>query len=187
MSFLPDDYKVPAGTNNYMKFEQGENVFRVLSDAVTGWEWWTTEMREGKEYRKPNRVSEEGAVPVEEYDEEQPPKHFWAFVVWNYADKRVQILEITQKTIQKAMRALSLSKGWGDPKGFDISVTKTGDKLETNYTIMPIPPASLDKEVAKRYAAMTIDLEKLFVGEDPFKDDTVNVDEIAEAIEKGKK
>ncbi len=188
MSFLPEDYKVPSSDTKYMKLVAGENVFRILSDAITGWEWWTSEMVDGKEVRRPNRVSDEGAVPVEEYDEEQPPKHFWAFVVWNYMDKKVQILEITQKTIQRAIRALSKSKGWGDPKGFDISVTKVGEKKDTEYSVMPVPPKPLDEEIVQKYQAMSIDLDKLYLGEDPFgQKEEVNVDEIDEAIKKSKK
>jgi len=45
------------------------------------------------------------------------PKHFWAFVVWNFDTKAVVILEITQTTIQTAMEELIHSEEWGDPLG----------------------------------------------------------------------
>ena len=41
-NFLPDNYKIPT-TSNYMKFAEGKNTFRVLSSAITGWEYFTTE------------------------------------------------------------------------------------------------------------------------------------------------
>ena len=177
--FLPGDYKVPVGDVKYMKFESGENVFRILSSAIVGWEWWTSETKDGKEIRKPNRVGESDGVPVEAWDDEKNPvKHFWAMVVWNYEDKKVQILEITQRGIQKAIRALTKSKGWGDPKNYDISVMKSGEKLQTTYEVMPIPPAPLDKEIVKKYKALDIDLEQLYVGGDPFAKENVNPDEV---------
>lgn len=186
MSFLPDGYKVPTDSK-YMKFVAGENTFRVLSDAITGWEWWTSEVIDGKEVRKPNRVDEEGAVPSEEVDDEQLPKHFWAFVVWNYQEEKVQILEITQKGIQLKMSALSRSKGWGDPKGYDITVIKTGEKMATKYDLMPIPPAQVEKEILEKYHGMHINLEKLFTGEDPFAIEKVDPDEVDAGIKAGKK
>jgi hypothetical protein len=42
-------------------------------------------------------------------------KHFWAFAVGNYEDKRVQVLPITQKTLRDAMFALMKNPKWGDP------------------------------------------------------------------------
>ena len=179
MTFLPTNYKVPTDSK-YMKFQAGENTFRVLSDAVVGWEWWSSETIDGKEVRKPNRVAEETAIPVEEVDDEQLPKHFWAFVVWNYTEEKVQILEITQKSIQMKIRALSQSKGWGDPKGYDITVSRSGEKLATKYDLMPIPPSPVEKAILDKYQSMKINLEKLFTGEDPFGDkiEKINVDDI---------
>ena len=184
MSFLPSNYKVPTDSK-YMKFQAGDNMFRVLSDAITGWEWWTSETIDGKEVRKPNRVMEEAAIPASEIDDEQLPKHFWAFVVWNYKDERVQILEITQKSIQMKIRALSQSKGWGDPKGYDIQVSRSGEKLATKYELMPIPPEKVDEEIMKKYKEMSINLPALFTGDDPFsKEEKVNLDEIPENLGK---
>jgi hypothetical protein len=36
-----------------------------------------------------------------------PAKHFWAFVVWNFEAKQVEILEITQVTIQIAFTSIA--------------------------------------------------------------------------------
>jgi hypothetical protein len=178
MNWLPDNYKVPTDSK-YMKFQSGENTFRVLSNPVTGWEWWTSEVVEGKEVRRPNRAMEEAAIPVNEIEDEQLPKHFWAFVVWNYADEKVQILEITQKSLQMKIQAYSKSKGWGDPKGYDLVVTRTGEKLATKYDLMAIPPAPISKEIEKKYKEMTINLPALFTGDDPFsKEEKVDPDEI---------
>lgn len=182
MSFLPEDYKVPAGQNNYMRFAQGENIFRILSDALIGWEWWTDEVdNEGKQIRTPHRVKDEESIPVTAVDEDgRGVKHFWAMVVWNYQDKRVQILEITQKGIQRAIQALEKSKGWGDPKNYDISVTRTGEKFETEYSVMPIPPKPVEEEILKKFHETYIRLEALYEGENPFEkpNDETPVEEV---------
>ena len=173
MTFLPTDYKVPQGSNNYFKFQAGENIFRILSNPIIGWEWWTDSTdNEGKQTRKPNRVHDYEGVPVSAVDADgRGVKHFWAMIVWNYQDKKVQILEITQKGIQRAIQGLERSKGWGDPKNYDISVTKTGEKLETEYSVMPIPPKHLANEIKAAFNKTTINLEALFDGKDPFKED----------------
>src|SRR5258708_4666498 len=104
-----DSYDIPS-TSNYMKFEEGDNRFRILgsfaeNSAIQGVEYWKTVDKK----RQPIRLQkkEDGtfpAVPASElemnkFGEPDYPKYFWALPVWNYQDEKVQILEITQKTI----------------------------------------------------------------------------------------
>jgi hypothetical protein len=63
-------------------------------------------------------------------------KHFWAFVVWNFDTKQVEILEITQTTVQTAMEELINSEEWGDPLGYSITVNRKGENLETEYSVV---------------------------------------------------
>src|SRR3990167_10963883 len=86
-NFFPtEDYKVPT-TSNYMKLSEGEHTFRVLSSAIIGWEYFTTE-------NKPIRSREQFEERPDDLKKDGKINHFWAFVVWNYEEKRVQILEI---------------------------------------------------------------------------------------------
>ena len=41
-NFLPQDYEIPQDVGNYMKFEDGENKFRILDKPIIGWEGWKT-------------------------------------------------------------------------------------------------------------------------------------------------
>ena len=92
-------------------------------------------------------------------------KHFWAFIVWNYELEKPQIMEITQSTIQAAIEAYTLNKKWGDPVGYDLVITRTGDGLETEYTVIAEPHSEAPKaDISK------IDLESLFAGADPYSD-----------------
>ncbi len=184
--FLDDNYTIPT-ESNYMRFIQGENQFRVLSSAIVGMEYWVTNP-EDKKKRMPKRKHIGENIPMEEIEinpktgKDDLPKHFWAFVVYNYADKRIQILEITQKGIQKAILALTKSKAWGSPKDFDLIVTREGEGRDTEYSVMPQPKSKLDEGVVQLYKDMEIDLDALFTGDDPFAGEKVDVDEIDEKL-----
>ena len=103
-TFLPDDYDLPSSGGNYMKLADGDNVFRIMSRAIYGWEYWT----EDEDGKHPNRVHEKAEVPKEMWHNgNHKPKHFWAFVVWNWAEERFQILQLTQKTIQKELKSIA--------------------------------------------------------------------------------
>ena len=159
-SFFENDYKLPS-TDNYMKFREGENTFRVLSSAIVGYEYFTKEnkpVRSKWPFDETPNIKDGGDV-----------KHFWAFAVWNYADERVQVLELTQKSIMQNMKALIDNKRWGNPQGYDITVSRTGNGLNTEYTLMANPHSVLEEHIAEAWAKSKIDLTELYTGGDPFK------------------
>jgi hypothetical protein len=164
--FLPDKYSMPDANTGYFRFKQGENKFRVLSSAIVGWESWVDD--DGK--RKPLRFRMDEKIPVDKIGDD--PKHFWAFVVWNYAEEKIQILEITQKGIMKSIQSLVSDEDWGDPKNYDLVVTRTGEGLETEYQVNPKPKKELDKGIIQFYKDLNINLEALFSGGDPFKSES---------------
>jgi len=87
-----------------------------------------------------------------ENDGKENVKHFWAFAVWNYADKMVQVLEVTQKQIQNGIKDLVDDEAWGDPKQYDIAVTRNGSGFDTEYLTKGIPPKPLGDGIAEEYA-----------------------------------
>lgn len=158
---LPKDYKVPVTGGNYMRLEPGENQFRVLDSAVVGWEAWTMD-------RKPVRFKmEDKPDDTSEYKDGRL-KHFWAFPVWNYKANSIQVLELTQSTIQQAIEGFINDPDWGDPKDYDIKVERTGEGLDTSYFIAPKPKKPLTDEVWALYKDNKPNLEALFTGDDPF-------------------
>ena len=58
---------------------------------------------------------------------------------------------------------------WGDPREYDIKILRTGDGLETKYTVSPKPKKDLPEAAKFEYDLMNIKLEKLLTGEDPFE------------------
>ncbi len=166
LPFLPQDYEVPRTGENYMKFDQGKNTFRVLASPILGYICWNDD-ENGK--RRPVR-SRMNAKP----SAADQPKHFWAFPVWNYAAKRVQILEITQKLIQESIQELVRDTAWGNPRDYDLVISRSGQSLETKYAVMPRPKGDLLAETLTEIDAVKINLEALFDGEDPF-DENIQV------------
>lgn len=164
--FLPEGYAVPKSGGSYFKFKDGANRFRALASPIVGWMYWN---QEGKPVRLRKAP---GGLPLDirqnddgSYDR---VKHFWAIPVWNYAEGAVQILELTQSTIQAAITDLVSSEEWGNPKGYDLTVNRKGEKLSTEYTVQPSPHKPLDEKIVAEYANKTLNLEALFEGGDPF-------------------
>lgn len=197
-NFLPEGYKEPV-ESNYMKFELGENPFRILGSAVIGWEYWTEETVDGVTKNKPKRVKEEGAIPVDEVVEDKYGNlninFFWAFPVYNFNAEKIQILEVTQKTVRKQMEGYVKNAKWGDPKQYNFVVTreKNGDKTE--YSVIAEPKEALDPAILAKYKAMNLDMQVWMAGDDPFKKnktlegstESVDPDEIDAGIQASKK
>lgn len=163
MTFLPPKYEIPKSPSGYMKFDLGLNSIRILSSAVVGYEYFNNE-------NKPVRSKEPFEDMPTDIKKDGKIKPFWAFVVWNYQTKSVQILELTQKSIMSVIKALVDNPKWGDPKMYDIAITKSGEGLETEYITQGEPPiAEPSEEIKSAYAKKPINLEALFTGEDPFK------------------
>lgn len=161
-NFFPtEDYKIPT-TSNYMKFQEGENSFRVLSSAIIGYEYFNSE-------NKPVRSREPFDEMPLDIKKDGRINHFWAFVVWNYEEKRIQILELTQKGIMKTMQSYIKNPKWGNPREYDFIVTRTGSGLDTEYTVSVNPKSELSGNISESYKNAKIDLNALFTGKDPFK------------------
>lgn len=158
-TFLPDDYTPPKSNNGYMKIEAGENKFRILSAPILGWEDWDN--------KKPIRFRYE-EKPQKSIDPKMPIKHFWSFIVWNYATEQIQILHVTQATIRNKLQSLSQDKDWGDPYFYDIKIIKSGEGKETEYDLNPLPHKDLHPQVEEAFNEKPCCLEALFNNVDPF-------------------
>jgi hypothetical protein len=164
-NFLPEGYDKIPSTGRYMRLQEGKNALRILGSAIVGYEYWNTA---GKPVRLRERPSARPADIRTEKDGKESVKHFWAFPVWNYAEKSVQVLEVTQSTIQNGIKSLVDDENWGDPKAYDISITKSGDGLNTEYSVLGIPPKPLDQTVLQEYESNPVNLAALYDGGDPF-------------------
>jgi len=162
MSFLPKNYEAPKSQSNYLKLEEGQNKFRIISSAIVGYEYWT-------EDNKPVRMTKYPENKPTDMRADSKIKHFWAFGVIDREDGAIKILELTQVSIMKAIKVLVDSEDWGDPKGYDFNITRTGKGIETEYTCQPSPHKMLTPEEIIAVKAKPINLDALYDGEDPFE------------------
>ena len=155
--FAPKGYELPE-SNSFMKFAQGKNKFRILSSLVTGYEYWTADK---KCVRSRTEFTETPGIAVDENGKSKV-SHFWVLAVYNYATEFIQQLEITQKGIQKYILGLVNDEDWGNPKGYDIVVTREGEGMATKYTVAANPHKEMPAEILADYAKANIDLESIF-------------------------
>ncbi len=170
MTFLNNEYKPEPIVGNYTKFDEGDNKLRILSDAITGWEYWV----EDGSNRKPVRLKEmPEEVPAEASKDKYGGyiKEFWAFVVWSYKVEKIQICQITQATIKEQIFELHSSEEWGDPKQYNITIGKKIEGDRTSYSVVPSPPTDISTTIAEAVASKPINLEALYSGQDPFEID----------------
>jgi hypothetical protein len=166
MSFIPEGYNVPSSSGKYLKFKVGDTKFRIMSSPVMGTEAWTFD-------KKPVRCHLNESIDISGGNvDESSAKHFWAMIVYDYADKLIKILEITQKSLQQFLTSTAKDPDWGSPvgsDGYDIVVTKTGEgKDGTKYSIRANPHKKLEDGIEQVAKDMNLNLEALFSGADPF-------------------
>jgi hypothetical protein len=122
----------------------------------------------------PRRVRTEEEVPAEvrnATDSRARAKHFWAFTVYNYQTQSVQVLELKQQTIMRAIEAYTNNPKWGNPQGYDLVIekVKTGPRdRDVKYSVIPEPPTPLDEGIAELAKSIPVRLDALYDGEDPF-------------------
>jgi len=156
--FLPQDYEAPKNGGNYMKLQKGENRFRILAKPILGWLDWKD--NKPLRFRMPSKPN-----PI---DPKKPVRHFWAMIVFDCIEEKIKILEITQSTIQGAIQNLSKDADWGSPMGYDIKIVKSGEGMETEYAVNPVPHKPIPDLAKKLLAEQSINLEALYDGADPF-------------------
>ena len=59
MDFLPKTYEIPQAPSSYMKLQKGSNRFRILSSAMTGYEYWNLENKPVRSKEHPQLIPED--------------------------------------------------------------------------------------------------------------------------------
>lgn len=180
--FLDATYTVPKGNSDYMKIEQGDNTFRILGKPLIGWSYWNATTNKPVRIAGVEQPIVDKTLIKPDLQGKQNLKHFWAMLVWNYKLNQIQIFETTTGTIQTAIQSLSNNPKWGSPFNFDITINKTGQKLETKYTIMPEPPTPISEEIKAAARAKPCVIGKLLTGENPFETAPVAAPVTAQAV-----
>jgi hypothetical protein len=186
-NFMKADYEEPkASTGDWLKFEDGDThkirlccSFEDETTAIMGWEAWEAYTNDdGKASNRPVRrpYDAESLDELMSRDRDGKPKHFWCVTIWHETEKKPMLWSITQRTIQKALREFAESPEWGevgDITTFAINVKRTGEGLDTKYSLMAIPPiGKVSNEIVSTIIEASIDCRELFardgLGENPF-------------------
>ena len=187
MGFLDGITEIKSNADSggaYMKLQPGANQFRIVGSGddggfIQGMLGWS-ENAEGK--RQPHRWKIGADAPMSFEDK---PRAFYAFVVYNYNESKVQILEMTQAKLQAELLQLANDEDWGDCRKYDISVVRNGEGLDTTYAMNPKPIKKMDDDLRAIAKAelKRINLPALFKGEDPFAEFTPPAEEVDEGGE----
>lgn len=166
---LPEWYEFKEATTwNYFKIKEEAQSFRILTSPIVWYEYF----KESADWKvKPVRQKQPFTWTPEDSSKWQAPKEFWAFVIYNHTEKRIQIMELTQRTLMKTIVDLSKSKDWWDPKMYDFEVSRTWKGTDTKYTLTPLPKSRFENDSEWNNAlkeAEEVKLEELFDGGDPF-------------------
>jgi hypothetical protein len=170
-SFLPANYEAPATAGGYLKIQAGEThririmgSFKFPSTAIMGWEGWTDDSKPMRREYSPKGYDELTGL-----DRDGKPRHFWLFQIWHEEQKVPMIWEITQRTIQNAIRAYAENPAWGDPSRYIISISRTGTGTDTKYNLIAEPPiAKASQEILDSMLSGRIDCRAIFTDDNPF-------------------
>ena len=169
MTFLDENYKQPEQKSNYLKFKKDwDTKFRVMSDSITGYIYFNKDVKPVRSKEEPKEADRKANAKTNDKWDLDQVKHFRAFVVRDYASESLCILEVTQKTIQTAILAYYKNEKRGDPKDYDLVVTRDDKSDITKYTVIADPKELLTEKQAWAILDSKIDLDKLYTNEDPF-------------------
>ncbi len=185
--YLPKGYTPP--TSDFMKLNEGDNELRIVSFPTIGKLYWMSPEGEVREKGivqkgdKPYRIPFDADLPKGVHASQA--KEFWMLKVWNYQAKAIQILEINQQTIIRALAEFIANVKWGDPREYDINIKKEGSGKETKYFVMPSPPEAVSSDISEAIRNNTTDLDSFLVSheDETEKEKTDNEPEDAEVDE----
>lgn len=114
MDNIYKQYKASGESNLYHRFEDGVTyVFRISSEPVV--------------YESTFTKGDESNTSI---------KYGW--IVWNVEQKVAQVLQLPL-TAYRTIASIASDDEYGDPKNYNIKITRTGTGLETKYDIVPSP------------------------------------------------
>jgi hypothetical protein len=144
---------------------EGEKRLRCIGEGITGFSAWTVDKKpirwEAKPVQLPSNLAPDlsGKVAL---------KRFIASIVYDYEAGDFKILEITQQTLMTQLFKFIKDDEYGDPKDYDIKISKKGQGKDTEYSLLASPPRPVSKDIATSFEGVVCNLRALFDGEDPW-------------------
>ena len=160
---LPINFELPTTNNSYYKLETGKNQLQPVSDFEIGYQYFTDEGKPVKQ-RTPFEKTPTDIGKAKDGTQNKI-QFFIACLVWNPNTGTIELWQVTQKTIIKAIHDLETTKGWENTMDYALNITKTGEGLTTEYSILPSQPTPQTPEMIEAMKHNTIDIAKWFDGE----------------------
>ena len=174
-----------GGNGGYLtagKLGDGEPTIAIVSESPL--EYWTVWGESEDGVKKPFRFSAEPSSATSRQNSVisttmnyegtalEAPKFGLSFFCFDYADSKIKVFEITQKTLIKELDKLSQDEDYADIHAWDLKVNRTGLKMNTEYSILPSPrKEGAEEKISKAWADAQndgYDLQQLLVGGSPF-------------------
>ena len=96
-----------------------------------------------------------------------------AVPIYSYESGKVQVLQITQKSILKELDAISQLEDYSNLLEWDMTISKKGTGLNTEYSVRPMPRKKGSQEFIDaawiEAKAEGFDISRLLQGANPFK------------------
>ena len=144
-----------AGENTYRLVEVGKyfkGAFRKTPDDQ--WETGSIFTADNTEEGRKFLIEEKGCNDI---------FGIWACKAYSMEKGKAGILEIRQRSILSAIASLWRSPKWGNPDAYDITITRTGSGLGTEYAVVPSPKEPLPKEAVEAVNNLEFDLDDFYI------------------------
>jgi hypothetical protein len=173
-----------GGYLSLSKLPDGGSVrFALLSDEpLEGYEVWGQSNGQSKPFRFPEEPTpEDVAVELGDFEPREgrggpgtvDVKFFIAVPIYNYESGKVQVLQITQKSILKEIDQISQMEDYAELLAWDFTISKKGSGLTTEYTVRPVPRKKGAQEHIDaawlEAKSEGFDITRLMTGGNPFK------------------
>lgn len=166
-------------TMNSLKKDGDKVKIRIMSDFILGKFVWGTKDDKPFPYRvRPNEQIQSGWIGTDKNGKPNMIKQFLAAVVYNYTNNQTEIFDISKITVIDKLQELEDDEDWGDLKGYDLTLSRSGEGFDTTYSVIPSNKKKYDGKAIDK-----VNLELLFSGEDPFSTDEVVVPEESSDVE----
>jgi hypothetical protein len=161
-------YTDPKKPSKYLKLSEGTHLLHFLTEPkdVVSYFVQFVDGNDGKKQKICTPDLGDGNQPAD-------TKRTWAFKVWNYDIEEIQILEVSQRSIQDYLHSIATGKIRKDWTKYPIQITRKGEKMETVYTCMAGDNQAITLEIEKAMANTFVNLQAMATGQDPFDSELV--------------
>ncbi len=135
------NYNPPEAESPWIKFLEGTTTIRILSHSIN---WKSHYIRSEK---KSHTCT--GDISTCEWCQKgDQPKGRWAYLILNRSNKEIRVMEIGWSIFGTILQCAKDSD-YGDPRKYDLKITRKGTGLETEYQVIPGKETKFTEEEEK--------------------------------------